>query len=71
MLFALLGPIGTNELVIILIIVLLIFGPSRLPGFAEALGKSIRKFRQATSEARDEIEKASTDKKDDGGDKKD
>jgi sec-independent protein translocase protein TatA len=56
MLFAFLGPIGWNELVIILVIVLLIFGPRRLPDFAEALGKSIRKFRSATQEAREEIE---------------
>jgi sec-independent protein translocase protein TatA len=63
MLFAFLGPIGWNELVIILVIVLLIFGPRRLPDFADALGKSIRKFRQATSEARDEIESATGEKK--------
>ena len=56
MLFAFLGPIGWNELVIILVIVLLLFGPRRLPEFAEALGKSIRKFKQATNEARSTIE---------------
>jgi TatA/E family protein of Tat protein translocase len=50
------GPIGWNELVIILVIILLIFGPRRLPDFADALGKSIRKFRQATQEARDGME---------------
>ncbi|HEX5132008.1 MAG TPA: twin-arginine translocase TatA/TatE family subunit [Candidatus Krumholzibacteria bacterium] len=58
MVFGFLGPIGWNELVIILVIVLLIFGPRRLPDFAEALGKSIRKFRAATQEAREEIEGA-------------
>jgi sec-independent protein translocase protein TatA len=62
MLFAFLGPIGWNELVIILVIVLIIFGPRRLPDFAEAFGKSIRKFKQATREAREEIE-SSTEKK--------
>jgi sec-independent protein translocase protein TatA len=56
MIFGFLGPIGWNELVIILVIVLLIFGPRRLPDFAEALGKSIRKFKQATNEARSTIE---------------
>jgi len=56
MVFAFLGPIGWNELVIILVIVLLLFGPRRLPDFAEALGKSIRKFKQATNEARSSIE---------------
>ncbi len=56
MVFGFLGPIGWNELVIILVIVLLVFGPRRLPDFAEALGKSIRKFKQATNEARSSIE---------------
>ncbi len=62
MVFAFLGPIGWNELVIILVIVLIIFGPRRLPDFAEAFGKSIRKFRAATREARDEIESSSEKK---------
>jgi sec-independent protein translocase protein TatA len=64
MLFAFLGPIGWNELVIILVIVLIIFGPRRLPDFAESFGKSIRKFRQATREAKDELD-ASVEKKPD------
>ena len=63
MVFAFLGPIGWNELVIILVIVLVIFGPRRLPEFAEAFGKSIKKFKQATREARDELEDASNDTK--------
>jgi sec-independent protein translocase protein TatA len=62
MVFALLGPIGWNELVIILVIVLIIFGPRRLPEFAEAFGKSIRKFRQATREARDELDTSVSEK---------
>ncbi|MCI0451721.1 MAG: twin-arginine translocase TatA/TatE family subunit [Candidatus Latescibacteria bacterium] len=64
MVFAFLGPIGWNELVIILVIVLIIFGPRRLPDFAEAFGKSIRKFRQATREAREEIESSAEKKPD-------
>jgi sec-independent protein translocase protein TatA len=63
MVFGFLGPIGWNELVIILVIVLLIFGPRRLPDFADALGKSIRKFRQATQEAKDGIEGATGEAK--------
>ena len=63
MVFGFLGPIGWNELVIILVIILLIFGPRRLPDFADALGKSIRKFRQATQEAKDGIESATGESK--------
>jgi len=70
MVFAFLGPIGWNELVIILVIVLIIFGPRRLPDFADAMGKSIKKFRQATREARDELEEATTEKRSDAGNDK-
>lgn len=63
MVLAFMGPIGWNELVIILVIVLLIFGPRRLPDFADALGKSIRKFRQATQEAKDGIQGANDETK--------
>jgi len=63
MLFAFLGPICWNELVIILVIVLIIFGPRRLPDFAESFGKSIRKFRQATREAREELDTSTSEKR--------
>jgi len=58
MLFAFIGPVGWNELVIILVIVLVIFGPRRLPELAEAFGKSIRKFKSATREVEDEVTRA-------------
>ena len=38
--------IGPSELIIILIIVLLIFGPGRIASLGRELGKSIRQFRQ-------------------------
>lgn len=41
-----LGRVGPLELVIILIIVILIFGPSRLPKIAKAAGETLRQFRQ-------------------------
>lgn len=53
--FAFIGPVGWNELVIVLIIVLVIFGPRRLPELAEAFGKSIRKFKQATRDVEEEV----------------
>jgi len=60
--FCLIGPIGWGELLIILFLVLLFFGPKRLPEMAEAFGKSIRKFKQASRDVKDEIESA-VDKK--------
>jgi len=55
MLFAFIGSVGWNELVIVLVIVLVIFGPRRLPELAEAFGKSIRKFKQASREVEEEV----------------
>jgi sec-independent protein translocase protein TatA len=42
--------IGAPELVIVLFIVLLVFGPSRLPEAGAALGRAIREFRQSLQE---------------------
>jgi len=67
--FLLIGPIGWSELVIILILILLFFGPKRLPDVAEALGKSIRRFKKATREISDEIESKDSDIKE-GEDKR-
>ena len=55
---AFLENIGWQELVIILIIVVVLFGPRRLPEIAEALGKSVRKFKESSRDAQDEIKKA-------------
>jgi sec-independent protein translocase protein TatA len=61
--FCLIGPIGWGELLIILFLVLLFFGPKRLPEMAEALGKSIQKFKKASRDVKDEIESSSKEPK--------
>lgn len=40
---------GLTELLIILLVVLLIFGASRLPGVGSALGKGIRSFKSSVT----------------------
>ena len=45
--------LGVPELVLILIIGLVVFGPGRLPDIGKALGKSIKEFKSANS-AKDE-----------------
>jgi sec-independent protein translocase protein TatA len=42
---ALFGTLGTPELIIILIILVLIFGASKLPQLGSAMGKTIRNFK--------------------------
>lgn len=49
------GGLGVWELVIILVILLLIFGPSRLGDLGSALGKGIKGFRRSLREP-DEID---------------
>lgn len=46
---------GIGEWVIILLIVMVVFGPAKLPQLGEALGKSIRGFKKSVS-ANDEID---------------
>jgi len=40
-----LGPLGTPELLILLLVVILVFGAKRLPEVAKGLGQSVRAFR--------------------------
>ncbi len=42
--------LGAPELMVVLFIVLLIFGPGKLPDMGSALGKSIREFRRGVAE---------------------
>lgn len=54
---------GIGELTIILLIVLLLFGASRLPGIARAMGKSIKEFKKGAKEITDELEDVTKDDK--------
>lgn len=42
------GSIGIPELIIILVIILLLFGASRLPEIGRGLGKGIKNFKEST-----------------------
>jgi len=44
-----LNSIGPLELIIVLVIVLLIFGPKRLPGLGKQLGSGMREFKDSIS----------------------
>ena len=50
------GSIGFPELIMIFIVVLLVFGPKKLPEFAKLLGKAVREFRTTIDEAKAAIE---------------
>jgi len=57
--------LGMQELIILLVIVLILFGAKRLPEIGGGIGKAIKNFKKATSEP-DEIDVTPRDKADQG-----
>ncbi len=57
------GGIGAQELLLIFLAILLLFGAKRIPEIAHGLGKGIREFRKAMKETQDEITKFDSEKK--------
>jgi len=56
--------IGWPELLVVLVIALVIFGPKRLPDMGRQLGRGLREFKKATSEIQDHFD-LSLEEKDD------
>jgi sec-independent protein translocase protein TatA len=52
--------IGTQEIIIVAIIILLLFGGRKIPELMRGLGKGIREFNDAKNTVRKEIEEATT-----------
>lgn len=48
--------VGPGELVVVLVIALIVFGPKRLPDLGHSLGRGMREFRAALSGEESEIE---------------
>jgi sec-independent protein translocase protein TatA len=55
------NSVGTGEILVILLIVLLLFGSKELPQMARKLGKGYRDFQRVTQNARDEMKKIMDD----------
>jgi sec-independent protein translocase protein TatA len=45
------GSLGAPELIVIFIVALLVFGPSKLPELGKSLGEAIRGFKKAINDA--------------------
>ena len=52
------GNIGAPELVLVFLILLLLFGGKRLPGIARGFAKSLREFRGALDDTKEEFKKS-------------
>lgn len=50
--------IGWQEMILILVVVLLLFGPKRLPDLAKSLGKGLAEFKKASEEVKKGIDDA-------------
>ncbi|SVA16484.1 uncharacterized protein METZ01_LOCUS69338 [marine metagenome] len=59
--FALIGPIGLPELVIILLILMLVFGANRLSGLGKGMGQAIRGFKDEVGQKKDKEAESSPD----------
>jgi sec-independent protein translocase protein TatA len=55
--------IGPTELIILLVIILIIFGPKNLPKIGQALGKGIKEFKEAAKGLSEESEEPPESKK--------
>ena len=52
--------IGMNELLLILLIVVIVFGPTQIPKLTRMMGKSVKQFKEGLDEADSETEKSAT-----------
>lgn len=57
-----LGNLGTGEIIIIAIIILLLFGGRKIPELMRGLGKGVKSFKQGMNDVADEINKPSDGK---------
>jgi sec-independent protein translocase protein TatA len=48
-----LGPFGPTELIIVLVIVVILFGASRLPEIGRGIGEAIKNFKKSISEQKE------------------
>ena len=53
--------LGAPEIIIILVIALVVFGPKKLPDLGKSLGQGIREFRKSTSGLKEELESSFKD----------
>jgi sec-independent protein translocase protein TatA len=58
-----LGGIGAQELLLILLIILLLFGARKIPEIARGLGKSVAEFKKGTKDIEEELKREEPEKR--------
>jgi len=57
------GNLGTGEIILILLIILIFFGAKKIPELAQGLGKGLREFRKAAKDIQEDINKPPEEQK--------
>jgi sec-independent protein translocase protein TatA len=55
--------LGFPELILIGLVVLVLFGPKKIPEIAQGLGKGMNEFRKAMREVQEKVEQAASEEK--------
>ena len=55
------GSIGPAEILVVLVVALIVLGPTRLPDAARSLGRAVSEFRRVTSSLQSEVREAFAD----------
>jgi len=53
--FLLLGGLGTGEVIVIVLVVLLLFGAKRIPDLMKSMGKGVKSFKEGMKEVENDI----------------
>lgn len=57
-----LGPLGTGEIIVIVLVVLLLFGGKKIPELMKGIGKGVKSFKDGINGLEDEINNAGSSK---------
>ncbi len=55
------GNLGFTEILVIMIVALVVFGPNKLPELGRSMGQAIREFKKATQSITSEVTRAASD----------
>ena len=56
------GRIGVLEIILIVLVIIILFGPKKLPEIGTALGRAIKEFRKASQGIKEDMEETMEDK---------
>jgi sec-independent protein translocase protein TatA len=57
------GNLGTGEIILIVLVVLILFGAKKIPELAQGIGKGMREFKKSLKDVEDDIKSEPVEKK--------